>query len=210
MRKAYFISFEGPDGSGKTSISKAIYQKLNQQGYPVVYTREPGGIDIAEKIRAITLDPENTAMDVVTEALLFAASRRQHFVEKIQPALNQGMIVLCDRFVDSSLAYQGIARKIGFDEVLEINRLAINNRFPDKTLYFDIDAKKGLERIKNRNFLDRLDQESLAFHEAVVSGYQEVIKHFGNRIIKIDASRSYNEVFKDAYTTVLELIEDGD
>ncbi|MRR18448.1 MAG: dTMP kinase, partial [Deltaproteobacteria bacterium] len=118
MRNGLFITLEGPDGSGKTTVSQYLMKALVQRGFDVVVTREPGGIEIAEQIRHVILDPKNTAMDVKTEALLYAASRRQHLIEKVLPALSEGKLVLCDRFVDSSLAYQGVGRGIGFDEVL--------------------------------------------------------------------------------------------
>ena len=207
MKQGIFITFEGPDGSGKTTVSRYVYEKLLNEGFPVVYTREPGGIDIAEQIRHIILDPKNTAMDVKTEALLYAASRRQHFVEKVLPALNQGQIVLCDRFVDSSLAYQGIARNIGFDAVLSINEFAIEDHYPDLTVYLDLDAKTGIKRIENRTLLDRLDQESIAFHEAVVLGYQTVLERFKERIQIVDASQAIPKVQADAYQIVLNKVK---
>ena len=135
MNKGLFITFEGNDGSGKTTISKNIYEKLKKMGYPVIYTREPGGIDIAEQIRNVILNPKNTAMDARCEALLYAASRRQHLVEKVLPALDKGQIVLCDRFLDSSLVYQGIARGIGVQEVYDINAFAIEGHLPDATIF---------------------------------------------------------------------------
>lgn len=207
MKQGLFITFEGPDGSGKTTVSRFVYESLLKSGYPVIYTREPGGIDIAEQIRHIVLDPKNTAMDVKTEALLYAASRRQHFVEKILPALNDNKIVLCDRFVDSSLAYQGIARGIGFDEVLGINEFAIEGHFPDLTLYLEIDAQKGLSRIERREFLDRLDQEALAFHEKVVEGYHSVMEHFSHRVIRINADQDVKDVQKIALEQVLSKVK---
>lgn len=207
MKKGLFITFEGPDGSGKTTVSTHISQELLKRGYPVIHTREPGGIEIAEQIRKVILDPKNTAMDVKTEALLYAASRRQHFVEKVLPALNQGKIVLCDRFVDSSLAYQGHARKIGFEEVLAINEFAIEGHYPDLTVYLSISAEHGLKRIKNRNFLDRLDQEQLSFHTEVVEGYQEVLKRFGDRIVTVSAEQSLKDVKAQALEVVLKKVE---
>ena len=135
MEKGIFISFEGVDGSGKTTVSKAVAKKLLDLGYYCVYTREPGGIEIAEEIRNVILDPKNTKMDAKTEALLYAASRRQHLVEKILPALDDGAIVISDRFIDSSLAYQGIARNIGFEKVKEINEFAIEDMYPQKTIF---------------------------------------------------------------------------
>ena len=207
MKQGIFITFEGPDGSGKTTVSRYVYEKLLNEGYPVVYTREPGGIDIAEQIRHIVLDPKNTAMDVKTEALLYAASRRQHFVEKVLPALNEGKIVLCDRFVDSSLAYQGIARNIGFNAVLSINEFAIEGHYPDLTVYLNLDAETGIKRIENRTFLDRLDQESIDFHVAVVKGYQTVLERFKERIQIVDASQAIPKVQADAYAIVLNKVK---
>ena len=207
MKKGLFITFEGPDGSGKTTVSTFVTQRLLDLGYDVVHTREPGGIDIAEQIRKVILDPKNTAMDVRTEALLYAASRRQHLIEKVLPALNQGKIVLCDRFVDSSLAYQGFARKIGIDNVLSINEFAIEGHYPDLTLYFDVDAETGLKRIKHREFLDRLDQEALSFHSDVVAGYQEVVSRFNHRIVKINANQAIETVQKEALNTVLQKVK---
>ena len=142
-----FITFEGPDGSGKSTIIKKVYEKLINDGFDIVLTREPGGTPIAEKIRDIILDNSNVALDARTEALLYAASRRQHLVEKIRPALKEGKIVLCDRFLDSSLAYQGGGRNLGVQNVLNINLFATENTYPDLTLFFDIDPELGLKRV---------------------------------------------------------------
>lgn len=188
MKKGYFITFEGPDGSGKTTISTLVYEKLKQLGYDAIYTREPGGIKIAEKIRDIILDPQNTEMDAKTEALLYAASRRQHLVEKIIPNLQQKRIVISDRFVDSSLAYQGVGRNIGIDNVYELNMFAIEGHMPDLTIYLDIGAKEGLERISHRQYKDRLDQEDLAFHLKVCSGYELVKEQYKSRMKIFDAT----------------------
>lgn len=204
--KGYFITLEGPDGSGKTTVAKYLCEKLTNDGYEVVHTREPGGIDIAEQIRNVILDPKNTAMDEKTEALLYAASRRQHLVEKVLPAVKEGKIVICERFVDSSLAYQGFGRQLGFDDVLGINLFAIDNTFPDLTIYLDVDEKIGLDRLKNRTFKDRLDQESIDFHHRVNEGYQEVIKRFKDRIKLVDASKTLNEVVEATYRIVTDLI----
>lgn len=148
MEKGTFITVEGPDGAGKTTVLNIIAEELAAEGYPIVQTREPGGSPIAEKIRQIILDKKHTEMDPRTEALLYAAARRQHLIEKIIPALEKGNIVLCDRFIDASIVYQGFARKIGIDEVLKINRFAIENTMPDLTIYFDIEPEIGLERIQ--------------------------------------------------------------
>jgi dTMP kinase len=208
MEKGLFITFEGPDGSGKTTVSTAVCRRLEEEGYPVRYTREPGGSAIAEQIRGIILDPQNTEMDARTEALLYAASRRQHLVEKVLPALEQGIHVISDRFVDSSLAYQGTGRRIGIEEVFAINQFAIEGHMPVKTIYLDVDPETGLERIrKGRTYLDRLDQESIEFHERVLEGYREVIRRYAERMIIIDANRAPEEVIEDAYRAVKGLLD---
>ncbi len=204
MRKGYFITFEGPDGSGKTTISTNVFQKLLTDGYDVIYTREPGGIEIAEKIRHIILDPQNTAMDKKTEALLYAASRRQHLVEKILPALAMGKIVICDRFVDSSLAYQGIGREIGIEEVLQINEFAIEGHYPDLTIYLNIDPIKGLSRISSRHYRDRLDRETIDFHLRVAQGYNIILEKYKERIRVINADQEVSNIVDEA----IEIIKD--
>ena len=200
--KGLFVTFEGPDGSGKTTISQGVYKKLTQLGYNCIYTREPGGIRISEDIRDIILDTQNTNMDIRTEALLYAASRRQHLVEKIIPALNNNQIVICDRFIDSSLAYQGVGRGIGFDEVLKINQFAIEGLFPDLTIYLDVSAKEGLKRIEGRDHKDRLDLESIDFHNKVYAGYQIVLERFADRIKIVDAHKSIDEIISKATSVV--------
>lgn len=204
--KGYFITFEGPDGSGKTTVATAVCEELKKRGYEVIHTREPGGIGISEKIRNIILDPENTMMDAKTEALLYAASRRQHLVEKVFPAIREGKIVICERFLDSSLAYQGYGRQLGFDEVLEINLFAIDRTYPDLTVYLDVDEQVGLDRLSDRSFKDRLDQESIDFHHRVAEGYQEVLRRFKDRIRIVDASRGKEEVIEDSLNLILGLI----
>ena len=206
--KGLFITFEGPDGSGKTSVATAVCEKLSQMGYDVIHTREPGGIAISEDIRNIILDPKNTMMDAKTEALLYAASRRQHLVEKVFPAVEAGKIVICERFLDSSLAYQGYGRQLGFDEVLGINLFAIDNTYPDLTIYLDIDEQAGLDRLSDREFKDRLDQESIEFHHRVSAGYREVLSRFKDRIRIVDASMSKEEVISACEKLVLDLIND--
>ena len=207
MKKGLFITFEGSDGSGKTTVSKLIYEKLKTLGYSVVYTREPGGIDIAEKIRNIILDPKHTSMDARCEALLYAASRRQHLVEKVLPALEKGSIVICDRFIDSSLVYQGIARGIGVDEVYRINEFAIEGHMPDATIFLSVDLQTGLRRVENRGEKDRLDNETAAFHERVAQGYEWVKKEFSNRMHMIDAGQEIEKVVQDTLQEVLHIIK---
>jgi dTMP kinase len=205
MKKGIFITFEGPEGAGKTTIISMISKELDKQGLHILHTREPGGIEIAEKIRSVILDKSHTAMDPRTEALLYAAARRQHLVEKVQPALDNGKIVLCDRFIDSSLAYQGYARGLGVDEVFSINQFAIERKMPDLTLYFDIDPEIGLNRInqhENRE-VNRLDLEDLQFHQKVREGYELLLKRFPERITKIDASQPLETVFSTTIETIL-------
>ncbi|GAM16408.1 dTMP kinase [Mesobacillus selenatarsenatis] len=208
MEKGIFITIEGPDGSGKTTILQMLAQNLEREGYAVVATREPGGIEIAEQIRQVILDPENTAMDPRTEALLYAAARRQHLSEKVKPALKAGKVVLCDRFVDSSLAYQGHARGLGIDEVYSINEFAIENMMPAMTLYFDVAPEIGLERIgKNKGReVNRLDMEKLEFHQKVREGYMIIAERFPDRIAKIDASKELEAVYKQAEAKIKELL----
>jgi len=208
MNKGLFITFEGPDGSGKTTVSSFVVKQLIELGYDIVHTREPGGVDIAEQIRHVILDPQNVKMDVKTEVLLYAASRRQHLIEKILPALDAGKIVICDRFVDSSLAYQGVGRGVGFDEVYTVNRFAIEDHMPDLTVYLDLDAQAGLDRIAQRAYLDRLDQEKITFHQKVVEGYQEVLSRFKHRIIVVNANQEIETVQKEAFAAVLKKVKD--
>ncbi|MDS9473315.1 dTMP kinase [Sporosarcina pasteurii] len=202
--KGVFITFEGPEGAGKTTVISAIYDRLKNQGKKVLLTREPGGIKISEDIRGIILDNENTEMDAKTEALLYAAARRQHLVEKVIPALAQGYIVLCDRFIDSSLAYQGYARGIGIDEILEINKFAIGEAMPDVTVFFDIRPEEGLARVLNNDQREqnRLDKEDLSFHHKVYEGYQQVIQRYCDRIVVTDASLKQDEVAENVYKII--------
>ncbi|MGV4968033.1 dTMP kinase [Priestia aryabhattai] len=199
-----FITFEGPEGAGKTTIIHMVQQKLIQDGYTIVLTREPGGIRIAEQIREIILNPSNTEMDARTEALLYAAARRQHLVEKVIPELNKGNIVLCDRFIDSSLAYQGNARGIGVEDIFAINQFAIEQTMPQATLYFDIEPEVGLERINNgrKDEINRLDLESLDFHYKVRDGYLSLLSEFPERIRRIDANQSVEKVCEEAYKQI--------
>ena len=205
--KGFFITFEGPDGSGKTTISTAVQKRLVEMGYDAIYTREPGGIDIAEQIRNVILDPKNTAMDSKTEALLYAASRRQHLVEKVIPALEAGKIVICDRFIDSSLAYQGYARHLGIEKVFDINQFAVEGHMPDTTIFLNLNYNDGLKRIETRSFKDRLDLETNTFHQEVSMGYQKVLEKYQHRMKVVDASQEIEKVVEDSLKLVLESIK---
>ncbi|MDF2791106.1 MAG: dTMP kinase [Neobacillus sp.] len=206
---SYFITLEGVEGSGKSTIINFIRDSLETSGRKVVVTREPGGIDIAEQIRSVILDKNNTKMEGRTEALLYAAARRQHLVEKVIPSLNEGNIVLCDRFVDSSLAYQGYARGLGIDEVFSVNKFAIEDLMPDLTLYLDLDPQIGLNRIaKNKGReINRLDLEEINFHIKVREGYEEVLKMFPERIIRIDANQEVGKVVEDINRVLTERLK---
>ncbi|MEK4665667.1 dTMP kinase [Priestia sp. FSL H7-0729] len=191
-----FITLEGGEGSGKTTMIGRIGSYFEERGIPYVVTREPGGIEIAEKIRSIILDPLHTAMDARTEALLYAAARSQHLAEKVEPALRAGKTVICDRFVDSSLVYQGYARGLGIENVWAINRFAIGDLMPDVTLYLDIEPEVGLARIDAHDGreVNRLDLENLEFHRKVREGYFLLKEQFPERIRVIDASMKQEDV----------------
>ena len=196
MKKGLFIVFEGGEGTGKTTAIDEIYNWIIENNFKCIKTREPGGIKISEQIRQVILNKENRTMDGRTEALLYAAARRQHLVEKVIPALQEGSIVLCDRFIDSSLAYQGYARGLGIEEVMSINRFAIGEYMPDLSILFDLDPKIGLERISSNEHreINRLDLEKIDFHERVRAGYNIVYEENKDRIIKIDAEQSKENV----------------
>ncbi|HPD99797.1 MAG TPA: dTMP kinase [Bacillota bacterium] len=199
MMKGKFITFEGTEGSGKTSVIKEVKKHYEDLGYQVMVTREPGGIGISEKIRDILLNKENTEMDSRTEALLFAASRRQHLVEKIKPALENGMIVLCDRFVDSSLVYQGYARNIGIEEVYNINYFAIEGTLPDLTIFVNVRPEVGLKRVfqtPNRE-VNRLDLEDMSFHKMIYQGYLELMSKYP-RIQMVNGEQEISKVTLEA------------
>lgn len=206
MKKGLFIVFEGGEGTGKTTAIESVYDWIREKGLDCIKTREPGGIKISEEIRQVILDKENIKMDGRTEALLYAAARRQHLVEKVIPALESGYIVLCDRFIDSSLAYQGYARGLGIDEVMSINEFAIGEYMPDISILFDLDPKIGLERINSNNQreVNRLDLEKLDFHEKVREGYNIVYNSNKDRMVKINAEKAKEEVFKDIQNIILE------
>ncbi|MCR5309600.1 MAG: dTMP kinase [Bacilli bacterium] len=200
-----FITLEGPEGSGKTTAVNAAVAQLEKLGYSIVRTREPGGTPISEQIRNVILDKANTAMDPRTEALLYAASRRQHLVEKVWPAVKEGKIVICDRYLDSSLAYQGGARGLGIENILNINMFATEGTFPDLTLLFDIDPEVGLARIAANasREVNRLDLEKLDFHKSVRNTFLDLAKQYPDRFVVIDASKSQEEVAKATLDVIL-------
>lgn len=199
-----FITLEGPEGSGKTSVMKEVIARLRKEGFVIEETREPGGTPIAEQIRQVILQKENTQLDPRAEALLLAASRRQNLVEKIWPALKAGKIVICDRYIDSSLAYQGGARNLGIEAVLQINLFATESSYPQLTLLFDIPPELGLKRIAanaNRE-INRLDLEQLSFHQKVRNTYLQLAKRFQDRYVIIDASLPLADVIENTYRAI--------
>jgi len=199
-----FVTLEGVEGSGKTTVAKGLVDILKEHGYEVIYTREPGGNQIAESIRKIVLDPKNTDMDVRTEALLYAAARRQHLVNVIEPALKAKKIVICDRFVDSSIAYQGYGRKIGPELIESINDFAIVGKRPDLTFLIDVKPEVGLARINRDQSreINRLDLEEMAFHQLVYDGYQQLAKKNPIRIKVINGERSVAHIVADIYQVI--------
>ena len=203
MTKRILITLEGPEGAGKTTILQQILPILTQVGVAILTTREPGGIRIAENIREIILAPENTAIDGKTELLLFAAARRQHLNEKVRPALAEGEIVIIDRFIDSSVAYQGYARGIDVADVEMINNFATDGLLPDLTLYFDVDTEIGLSRVMSGNReVNRLDLEAKEMHQKVRAGYQAIAKANPERIVTIDASQTIDQVVSTTLSTL--------
>jgi dTMP kinase len=199
--KGHFITFEGGEGSGKTTQLALLGHSLETRGYPVIRTREPGGTKIGDGIRSLLLDAKNQEMDARTELFLYLASRTQHIKEVILPALKQGKIVLCDRFTDATLVYQGDGRGLPKREVERIARFAsqVEDRFalqPDLTFLFDIDVKVGLTRLKGRAEINRLDREALEFHEAVRRGYLNLAKKHPRRIHKIQTDAGVEEISK--------------
>lgn len=205
MKKGLFLTIEGPDGSGKSTQIGFITEFLQSRGYETVLTREPGGTQIGEKIRDIILDKENREMDSMTETMLYAASRAQHVAQIIKPALEAGKAVICDRFVDSSIAYQGYGRKLG-DSVTYINEYAIMGCVPDITFLMKIPPDRSMDRITSGS-RDRLELEKMEFHRRVYEGYMELEKLYPARITGIDAGRSIEEIKEEIHKHLERLLE---
>ena len=206
MSKGFLVSLEGPEGAGKTSVLEALIPILEDRGVEVLTTREPGGVLIGEKIREVILDPSHTQMDPKTELLLYIASRRQHLVEKVLPALKDGKLVIMDRFIDSSLAYQGFGRGLDIDAIDWLNEFATDGLKPDLTLYFDIEVEEGLARIaaNSDREVNRLDMEGLDLHRKVRQGYLSLLEKEANRIVKIDASLPLDQVIENTQQLLLD------
>ena len=199
MSKGFLVSLEGPEGAGKTSVLEALIPILEDRGVEVLSTREPGGVLIGEKIREVILDPNHTEMDPKTELLLYIASRRQHLVEKVLPALAAGKLVIMDRFIDSSVAYQGFGRGLDIEAIDWLNEFATDGLKPDLTLYFDIEVEEGLARIaaNSDREVNRLDMEGLDLHRKVRRGYLSLLEKETDRIEKIDASLPLDQVIEN-------------
>ena len=204
MKRGVFISIEGPDGSGKSTQIKNIRQFFKDKGIDIIFTREPGGTPIGERIRSIILDRDCAEMDDMTEAMLYAAARAQHVVQVIRPALLAGKIVICDRFVDSSIAYQGYGRGLG-EAVSVINDYAVCGCLPDVTFLMKMDPRVGRRRI-NVQQQDRLEREKDDFHVRTYEGYLELEKKYPGRIVGIDAARSIEEIKIDIYKKLEEVL----
>ena len=194
MKKGIFITMEGPDGSGKTTQIELLREYLEKKGYDVLITREPGGTRISEAIREVILNKDYTEMAPATEMLLYASARAQLIAEVVGPALESGKAVISDRFVDSSLVYQGIARGLGVENVYEVNLRAIGEYMPDVTFLLDLPADVGIARKKDQKELDRMERESLEFHRAVAEGYRSLQGRFPDRIEKIDATLPIEDI----------------
>lgn len=194
MKQGLFITVEGTDGSGKTTQIGLMRQFLEEKGYDVVLTREPGGTNISEKIRNVLLDPENDEMGKTAEMLLYAAARAQLVHEVIKPAVAQGKIVICDRFVDSSLVYQGFGRGIPLETVSAVNNVALAGLTPDITFFFDLDPGIALKRRVDTTGADRIEKEKLGFHRKVYEGYKKLASLYPERIRVIDSSRGIPEI----------------
>ncbi len=196
MKRGIFISFEGPDGCGKSTQIGLLEEYLREQGLDVVRVREPGGTPISEKIREIILDKKNSEMSARTEALLYAASRAQLTAEVIEPALKAGSMVLSDRFMDSSIAYQGFGRGLG-EGVRLINEFAVGELQPDLTFLLDLSPEKGRARLLKDGEPDRLESEAMSFHRAVYEGYLELSRIYADRFVVVDADRPVEDIAED-------------
>lgn len=192
--KGLFISLEGPDGCGKSTQIAFMKEYFEKKGYECVLTREPGGTNISEQIRNVILDKDNMAMQDTTELLLYAAARAQLVGEVIKPSVEAGKIVICDRFVDSSAVYQGMARGLGVETVYAVNAYALDGMMPDVTIFLDMPAAEGIRRKNNQHELDRMELQKAEFHEKVVEGYRTLADSQPERIMKVDAMKSIEEI----------------
>jgi len=204
MQRGKFITFEGCDGCGKSTQLRMLSEFLKKSGIPHIFTREPGGGKISESIREILLNGKNTEMTDECEALLYAAARAQHLREIVEPALEAGKLVICDRYVDSSLAYQAYARGLGVDFVKKINAFALEQYLPDLTVFIDLSPEDAFKRKNGADENDRLEQAGMAFHQKVYAGYQEIAKEYPERVKRVDGKKTPQGIFED----VVKLLKD--
>ncbi len=210
MKRGLFITFEGGEGAGKSIQVEILTSHLREKGYAVIVTREPGGTRIGEQIRAITHNPENVDMEATTEAYLMAAARAQHVAQVIEPAIEAGKIVVCDRYVDSSIAYQGYGRNLKADFISKLNAFAIDGLMPDVTFLLMVDLQTGAARRKNSSKTDRLDLQRQAFYEAVAKGYESLATKEPKRFVLIDANPEIDEIATNIWTHVEQFIKTHD
>ena len=197
MKKGKFITFEGCDGCGKSTQLKLWSEYLSGAGVPHIFTREPGGGKISEAIREILLNGKNAEMTDECEALLYAAARMQHLADRVEPALQEGKLVVCDRYVDSSLAYQAYARGLGVEFISQINSVALEKYAPDLTVFIDLTPEEAFARKHGADENDRLEQAGLAFHKRVYAGYQAVAKAYPNRVVCVNGRATPQEIFEE-------------
>lgn len=202
--KGKFITFEGCDGCGKSTQLKLLSDYLTKNNVPHIFTREPGGGKISEAIREILLNGKNAEMTDECEALLYAAARVQHLADRVKPALNEGKLVICDRYVDSSLAYQAYARGLGKDFIEKINAFALQNYLPDVTIFIDLTPEAAFLRKHGADENDRLEQAGMAFHKKVYEGYDTLAKTYPKRIARIDGNQTPQEIFENVITVLKE------
>ena len=205
MREKNFITFEGGECSGKTTVIAEIVKMFDELNINYVSTREPGGVKIAEDIRKVILNVDNVGMEPECEALLYAAARMEHLNKKVIPSLKEGKVVLCDRYLDSSIAYQGVARGLGLENILKINSFALDH-LPDLTIFIDVKPEVALKRLSLRDKTDRLDLETIDFHNKVYEGYHEALKLYPERFVVIDGNQALNDVVNDCKKAVLKYL----
>nr|WP_251030976.1 MULTISPECIES: dTMP kinase [unclassified Exiguobacterium] len=204
-----FITVEGPDGSGKSTQLQLLVENLKQKGYDIVVTREPGGTTVGNQIREVLLSPDHHEMTPRVEMMLYAASRAQNVEQVIRPALERGAIVLCDRFIDASIAYQGYGLQYDLDQIRSLNEWATNGLTPDLTFLFDLNPERASARMKDRGQLDRIESRDQAFHERVYAGFQTLLKQYPERIVRIDADQSIECIQDEVLDYTIERLQQG-
>lgn len=200
MNKGLFITFEGPEGSGKSTQSKRVHEHMTKTGVDAVWTREPGGTPVCAQIRQVLLSPDNAGMDDYTEVLLLAADRNEHIANMIKPAMDEGKVVVCDRFADSTLAYQGYGRGIPMEHLTYLHKLVTKGLAPDLTILVDVDVELGLSRVQTRGEVkggDRIERQEIEFHQRLRKGYLELSSSYPDRYVVLDGSRTRDEIFNE-------------